>query len=246
MERLLGGFDLAQEIGRFRPEDNAAGRRAETLVKTEGLRVVLVTMRAGATLREHTALGADHDPCPEGALHVTVEAEAHDLLSPVRSSRSPPASAMPSTRSRTAHSCSPSVRGRPRRRHGESVPGRNQGVNDRAASPAGVVDLLGIATARVAVQPAWFHQSADLNVNLVVFEAGDGIDEHVNPEVDVLLVGVTGAGTVTMDGERHPLVPGTAIVIPKGVRRGIRADDGRFAYVTCHRRRAGLWPTPAR
>jgi hypothetical protein len=32
--------------------------------------------------------------------------------------------------------------------------------------------------------------------------------------------------------------------VPKGSRRGIRAASDRFAYLTCHGRRAGLWPTP--
>lgn len=53
----LGTFDLATEIARFPPGDGASGRRAETLIKTDGLRVVLVTMRAGAVLHEHTAPG---------------------------------------------------------------------------------------------------------------------------------------------------------------------------------------------
>ncbi len=54
---LLGAFNVDEEIERFPPGDTAAGRRAVTLVKSEGLRVVLVTMRAGITLHEHTAPG---------------------------------------------------------------------------------------------------------------------------------------------------------------------------------------------
>ena len=119
-------------------------------------------------------------------------------------------------------------------------------MHDRDEATAGVADLIGIATSGVAMQPAWSHQGADLNVNLVVFDAGDGVEEHVNREVDVLLVGVTGEGVVTIDGERHALAAGAALVVPKGARRGIRAVEHRFAYLTCHRRRAGLWPTRPR
>lgn len=50
-------FDLNQEIDRFPPGDSAAGRRAETLIKTDRLRVVLVTMEPGVTLAEHAAPG---------------------------------------------------------------------------------------------------------------------------------------------------------------------------------------------
>lgn len=44
---LLGLFDLEHEIDRYLPTDTAAGRRADTLIKADGLRVVLVTMRSG-------------------------------------------------------------------------------------------------------------------------------------------------------------------------------------------------------
>jgi quercetin dioxygenase-like cupin family protein len=49
-------FDLNAEIARF-PPDVPSGRRAETLIKTSGLRVVLITMRAGTALHEHVAPG---------------------------------------------------------------------------------------------------------------------------------------------------------------------------------------------
>lgn len=77
---VLGSFDLNQEIARLRPEDNAAGRRAETLVKDAGLTVVLVTMRAGATLHEHTAPGSITVHAVRGDFQVTVEEDAHALL----------------------------------------------------------------------------------------------------------------------------------------------------------------------
>lgn len=54
---IMRNVDLAAEIARFPPGDGASGRRAETLVGADGLRVVLVTMRAGAVLHEHTAPG---------------------------------------------------------------------------------------------------------------------------------------------------------------------------------------------
>lgn len=38
---FLGMFNVEEEIERFQPDDTASGRRAETLIKTESLRVVL-------------------------------------------------------------------------------------------------------------------------------------------------------------------------------------------------------------
>lgn len=107
---------------------------------------------------------------------------------------------------------------------------------------AGVVDLAGLAGAPGASGPVWTHQSADLNANLLVLAGQNAIPAHVNDEVDVLLVGVAGYGVVEIDDVEHPMGPGQLLVIPKGVRRAIRGTGDRFAYLTCHRRRAGLWP----
>lgn len=54
---LLGAFTIDAEIARYHPGGNEAGRRAETLIKADGLRVVLVTMFTGIALHEHTAPG---------------------------------------------------------------------------------------------------------------------------------------------------------------------------------------------
>lgn len=83
----------------------------------------------------------------------------------------------------------------------------------------------------------------DLNVNLVVLRVGHAIAEHINSEVDVLLVGVTGNGRVTVDGHPIGLAANELLVIPKGSARSITPLGARFAYLTCHKRRAGLWPT---
>ncbi len=116
---------------------------------------------------------------------------------------------------------------------------------DAGAEPVAIVDLLALVRGSAERGPLWTRQTADLNVNLVALDAGQQLAESVNSEVDVLLVGVAGQVIVTVDDERHPLAPGQALVIPKGARRGIQAGDERFAYLTCHRRRAGLWPANA-
>ena len=110
-------------------------------------------------------------------------------------------------------------------------------------SGADVVDLPGLAWAETAPGAVWTHQSEDLNANLLVFASGGGVAEHVNAEVDVLLVGIAGEGVVDVDGTRRILRAGQALVIAKGARRGTRGLSERFAYLTCHRRRAGLRPS---
>ena len=55
-QETITQFDLNAEIERF-PPDVPSGRRSETLIKSPRLRVVLITMRAGAELHEHVAPG---------------------------------------------------------------------------------------------------------------------------------------------------------------------------------------------
>jgi quercetin dioxygenase-like cupin family protein len=79
--------------------------------------------------------------------------------------------------------------------------------------------------------------SRDLNANLVRFDAGGGVGEHVNEELDVVFVGVAGSGLVRVDGEEHPLSAGTLVFVPKGAKRSTVALSEGFTYLTFHRRR---------
>lgn len=78
-DAVLGRFDLDAEIARFQPGDSSAGRRAETLLKHGQLRVVLITMRAGAELAEHTAPGPITIQPLRGRFQVTTSVDAHEL-----------------------------------------------------------------------------------------------------------------------------------------------------------------------
>ena len=82
--------------------------------------------------------------------------------------------------------------------------------------------------------------SGDLNANLVRFDAGGGVGEHVNEEVDVLFVGVAGTGSVHVDGEEHSLSAGRLVFAPKGAGRSTGAYSDGFSYLTVHRRRGPL------
>ena len=115
---------------------------------------------------------------------------------------------------------------------------------EAGVAEADSVDLAAIAGAATVQGAVWRHQGEDLNANLLVFARGEGVAEHVNAEVDVLLVGIAGEGAVDVDGTRRTLRAGQALVVPKGARRGTRGVSDRFAYLTCHRRRGGLWPSP--
>ena len=98
-----------------------------------------------------------------------------------------------------------------------------------------------IATAGERAGVVWtLRGSEDLNANLVRFTSGRGVDEHTNAEVDVIFVGISGSGVVTIDGDEHPLTAGTIAFVPKGIRRSTRSTSEDFAYLTVHRRRGPL------
>ena len=83
-------------------------------------------------------------------------------------------------------------------------------------------------------------ESNDLNANLVRFEAGGGVGEHINDEVDVIFVGVSGTGSVLTNGEDRRLSAGTLVLVRKGTRRSTLALSEGFSYLTVHRRRGPL------
>jgi mannose-6-phosphate isomerase-like protein (cupin superfamily) len=82
--------------------------------------------------------------------------------------------------------------------------------------------------------------SSDLNANLVRFGVGRGVGEHVNDELDVVFLGVSGAGEVKVDGREHALGAGKLVFVPKGARRSTRGGSEDFAYLTVHGRRGPL------
>jgi quercetin dioxygenase-like cupin family protein len=103
-------------------------------------------------------------------------------------------------------------------------------------SPTVVVDLL----RRSGVGPLWGLASPDLNATLLAWPPGDGVAEHVNDDLDVLVIVLDGQGSAIVDGVSHDLAAGSAILIPRTTRRAIAAGDGGLRYVSVHRRRGPL------
>ena len=111
-----------------------------------------------------------------------------------------------------------------------------------SASPKNPVNLKDIAVpADDRVGVIWtLDTSSELNANLVRFGTGQGIEEHVNDEVEVIVLGVSGSGIVAVDREEHALSAGILVFIPKGARRATVSTSEDFAYLTVHRRRRPL------
>jgi mannose-6-phosphate isomerase-like protein (cupin superfamily) len=133
--------------------------------------------------------------------------------------------------------------------HGDILAALADAPDAGPAAPGQAVDLAALverARARGEFGPAWALESADLDVNALVLPPGAAVDEHVNAEVDVLLVGLRGDGVVEIGDRPQRVGPGTLVLIPKGARRAIRSGPEGLAYLTCHRRRAPLRPAGRR
>ena len=93
---------------------------------------------------------------------------------------------------------------------------------------------------RAGSGPVWGTESDDLNATLLAWPAGEANPEHVNDERDVLVVVVSGGGSLDVDGEAHELGAGDAVVVPKGSSRRLAAGPEGIRYLSVHRRRGGL------
>ncbi len=111
-----------------------------------------------------------------------------------------------------------------------------EGADRRPRAEA--VDLGGISAGTLGPGTVWTQREGqDLNANLVRFPRGEGVGEHLNDEVDVIFIGVSGSGVVEVDGREHTLGAGVLILAPKGARRATRSASEDFSYLTVHKRR---------
>ncbi|WP_327418981.1 hypothetical protein [Streptomyces sp. NBC_01233] len=79
-----------------------------------------------------------------------------------------------------------------------------------------------------------------LDANLVRHLPGTGGAAYTEDEVDVMLVVVAGAGTLTLDGTQSQLSPGFLGLLPRGTSRALLAGPEGLLVLTVHRRRRGM------
>lgn len=105
-----------------------------------------------------------------------------------------------------------------------------------------VADLDFLSAVAKSPGPQWGMESEDLNATLLAWNQGEGIADHRNDEVDVLVVVVAGELRVRIEESVHRLVAGQTVLIPKGSSRSIQAVSDRAAHLNIHRRRRKLMP----
>lgn len=79
-----------------------------------------------------------------------------------------------------------------------------------------------------------------LDANLIHLPAGEGVETHTEPDLDVVLFVVAGSGAVgTPDGPKS-LADGNLVWLPRASTRSIAAGEDGLSYLTVHRRRPGM------
>jgi quercetin dioxygenase-like cupin family protein len=99
---------------------------------------------------------------------------------------------------------------------------------------------LELASTSTGRGPIEAFASPDLNVTLLAWPPHEQTPEHVNHERDVLIVVITGSGTLELDGQTHPLERLQAVLVEKGRRRRIRASADGIRYLSIHTARRPL------
>lgn len=86
-----------------------------------------------------------------------------------------------------------------------------------------------------------------LDANVVHLPTGQRVETHAEPDLDVLLLVVSGGGVLETPAHAEPLAPGALFWLPHGSTRSLTAGEGGLSYLTVHRRRPGMQigPPPA-
>lgn len=79
-----------------------------------------------------------------------------------------------------------------------------------------------------------------LDANLVHLPPQQRIDTHTEPDLDVLVVVVAGAGLVSTPAGQQSIAEGNVVWLAHGSTRAITAGDDGLSYLTVHRRRPGM------
>ncbi|HWA83695.1 MAG TPA: cupin domain-containing protein [Fimbriimonadaceae bacterium] len=85
-------------------------------------------------------------------------------------------------------------------------------------------------------------ETEDINLTIVAWPEHFSVPPHVNTEVDVVTIVLSGIGKATVDGKEIDLRLGSVLVVPKGSERSIKSLSVDFRYVSVHKRRRRLMP----
>jgi quercetin dioxygenase-like cupin family protein len=103
-------------------------------------------------------------------------------------------------------------------------------------------DLVSLLSSRSDSGPLWSTESEDLDCTYVSWQSGQGVPVHINSEVDVVMVVLSGYGQAQIGGEVIELARGKVVLVPKGISRSVQASGDGLSYLNVHKRRKRLMP----
>lgn len=119
-----------------------------------------------------------------------------------------------------------------------------------APAPRALCDVTALLAEVADADPTgalWSLPMADrqLDANVIRLAPNGQVDEHVGPDLDVLMYVLAGSGELDTQQAPVPLAAGSLVWLPKRSRRAIRAGEDGIAYLTVHPRRPALSIGPA-
>ncbi|MGW3498214.1 hypothetical protein [Streptomyces sp. NPDC001020] len=133
--------------------------------------------------------------------------------------------------------------------HAAAAGPNSQSIHDTSGAPVPQLLCDTRALTEVAAAPAgalWklAESGRQLDANVIRLPAGHRVDTHTEPDLDVLLLVLTGDGTLTTPQNPQHLSEGALLWLPHGSTRSLTAGEHGLSYLTVHRRRPGMQIRP--
>lgn len=119
-------------------------------------------------------------------------------------------------------------------------PGREQAVPPVPVMLCDTQALAAVLPAPAGALWKMAESGRQLDANLIHLPPRQRVDTHTEPDLDVLLLVVTGSGTLDGADGPHRLTVGTLLWLPRGCSRSLAADQDGLSYLTVHQRRPGM------
>jgi len=78
-----------------------------------------------------------------------------------------------------------------------------------------------------------YHHTALQSLAEATLEPGQATERHYHAETEEIYYLVEGSGEMELDGDRRPVSPGDAILIPPGAWHQITAGEERLRFLCC-------------
>lgn len=110
------------------------------------------------------------------------------------------------------------------------------------AAPRILCDTRILATHWAPAGAMWklAEPARQLDANLIRLPPRQRVDTHTEPDLDVLLLVVSGDGILGSADGPQPLAEGILLWLPRGSTRSLTAGEAGLSYLTVHPRRPGL------